>query len=151
MARRSAAAAAIATPVQVIPRLQPPAGLTATADAVWRSVVAAMPAGWFRREHFALLERYARHVARAGELETLIEATDPVADLDRYAALVRLAGVETARVAQLARAMRLTHQSQLKSELAANRTARTWAASTPEEDRAAARELAHQTRKERNA
>lgn len=121
MPRRSAASLTIATPL-IRPagtRLQPPATLTLPQVNVWRNVVSAMPATWFTPEHVVLLVAYCRHAVRADDIELAL-ADLPVRD-EGFAALAKLAANETAKLAMLARSMRLTHQSRLKAETAASR------------------------------
>ena len=122
MPRRSAASLeVIATPV-IRPagaRLQPPATLTPAQANVWRNVVSAMTATWFTPEHVVLLVAYCRHAVRADDIELALAALR-VQD-EGFAALAKLAANETAKLAMLARSMRLTHQSRLKAETAASR------------------------------
>jgi hypothetical protein len=99
-------------------KLAPPSCLTEQQAAVWQRITAAMPADWFSAEHAALLTQFARHVARCDGIEEAI-ANLPVLD-PAYERLARLARAESAKVAMLARAMRLTHQSRWQPRSAAN-------------------------------
>ncbi len=123
MPRKSLAALTVvaAEPKPVGPRLRPPEGLTSAQVAAWRSATDNLPAEWFKAEHVPLLTQYARHVARAGEIEALLARLDPIADRDVFGHLAKLAAAETMSIIRLARAMRLTQQSRLKAETAANR------------------------------
>ena len=60
-------------------------------------------------------------MARASQLDLVINELDPVADLATFDRLVKLAGLESSKAAMHARSMRLTQQSRLKAETAANR------------------------------
>jgi len=123
MPRKSLAAlsvAAMTAPRSVAP-LKPPRGMSTTQRMVWRNTVEALPGDWFTREHVALLRRYCEHVARADDIERRLARLDPIADGDDYDRLARLGIAETGRLLALARAMRLTQQSRLKAETAANR------------------------------
>jgi hypothetical protein len=99
--------------------LPPPATLTPAQAEVWRSVVSGLPGDWFSTEHTALLAQYCRHTARADAIEARL-AELAVDDPD-FGRLAKLAVGETAKIAMLARSMRLTQQSRLKAETAANR------------------------------
>ena len=121
--KRSAASltvAAMPTIRAVEPRLPAPRGLTPSQAVAWRSAVDSLPAGWFQSEHLPLLVAYCRHCARADELAKAIATVTPLDPV--YERLAKLAGQETRHIAALARAMRITHQSRLKAETAANRS-----------------------------
>ena len=93
------------------PRLSAPPHLGPDAADVWQSIVRALPADYFRAEVGPMLERFCVHFARCRRLETMIAATDPEIDLERFALLAKLARAESAHAAALARALRLTNQS----------------------------------------
>jgi hypothetical protein len=58
-------------------RPSPPDELTEEQAKEWRSIVERMPSDWFKREQFALLVAYCRHVCRARFLAKQIEAFKP--------------------------------------------------------------------------
>ena len=118
---------------------------------MWRLTVAALPGEWFRSDQAPLLDRYARHVARAGVLEAMLAATDPVADLVRYGKLSALSGQETGRILALARSLRITNQSRIHPVTAGNRAASAVPARTPDDDARAVAELVELTIRERKS
>ena len=103
-----------------------PEGLTEDERSIWRRVVAAMPAGWFKREHVELLARYCQHQVRAERFNRWANATTgetlndgfSLEDFDR---LCRMAERESRASLALARSMRITHQAQLRAETAGTR------------------------------
>ena len=124
MARKSQAAATVAQVINIRPaasRLPVPPDMPDEQSEVWRTTTAALPADWFGLEHGPMLALYCRHIARAGQIERAIGKLDPVADLATFDRLAKLAALESAKAAMHARAMRLTQQSRLKAETAANR------------------------------
>ena len=127
MPRKSQAAAAVAQVFAIKPasrRLPVPQDMAPEPAEVWRTTTAALPPDWFTPEHGPMLALYCRHVARAGQLESVISELDPLADLAAFDRLAKLAALESAKAAMHARAMRLTHQSRLKAETAASRAGR---------------------------
>lgn len=109
--------AALATPVVLEARRPPPPpDLTDDQAAIWRDTVATMAAGWFNRSHTPLLVAYCRHVTRAAEIERILRRTmaagseATVGDVDQ---LLKMAERETRAITACARALRLTHQSQM--------------------------------------
>jgi hypothetical protein len=117
MPRKSAASLAIATPVTVQRRLQPPTDLSDFQRAVWTATVNARPASWFGDEHLPILLQYVRHLEAANKLAKQIDAIDMawiMADeegVKRYDRLLRLQVSESNVIAKLAGAMRMTQQS----------------------------------------
>ena len=116
MPRKSAAALATPTFCRSYTPPAPPNDLPQEAAKTWRGTLAALPEGWIGGEALPLLERFARHTARVGELERLIAAEE--AGSATWRALVQLAGAETRHVCATARALRLTPQSRMKAETA---------------------------------
>ena len=104
-------------------RLEPPVDLPDEQRQIWNETVNALPADWFATEHIQMLKLYCQHLYRAAKLEAALSRVDPLMQLNDYEKLVKLAGLESAKVLSLARAMRLTQQSRLKPETAANRSA----------------------------
>ena len=121
-------------------RLVPPKHLTEAQCAMWRATVNALPPDYFRPEVAATLERYCIGVDRVRQLEVLLAEDDPAQDFDRYERIVRLAGIETARIAALARSLRITNQSR-NAATAGRMAAGAQPARTAEDDAAAVAEL----------
>ena len=99
-------------------KLPPPEGLDEAEAAVWRDTVATMPLGWFNRSHQPLLSAYCRHTVRADRLGQMISNFEPVwlkaeGGLQRLDKLLAMSEREGRAIAATARAMRLTHQSQI--------------------------------------
>lgn len=90
-----------------MPRLPVPRRLRPAQAAVWRGTVAALPADWFSPADAPSLGAYCTHVARRGELETLLAKVDPAEDLERYAELARLIAAESGQLLRFARALRV--------------------------------------------
>lgn len=105
------------------PRLQPPTTMTAAQQIVWHQTVDNLPDDWFAAEHIPMLTAYVGHVARAAQIEAALQTLDPLADLEQFDKLTKLAAGESAKIAMHARAMRLTQQARLKAETAHSRGA----------------------------
>ena len=121
MPRKSAASLTVAPLIRREPaRLTPPSHLAAEERDVWIQTVNALPAKYLPVEVAPLLERFCVHVARARLIETMISETDMEAagSALQYADLAKLSRAETAAVAALARALRISNQSRLKAETA---------------------------------
>ena len=104
----------------------PPEGFGKPEADIWRRIVAAMPASWFKREHLDMLARYCQHQVRAERFNRWANATTgetlndgfSLEDFDR---LCRMAERESRASLALARSMRITHQAQLRAETAGTR------------------------------
>lgn len=105
---------------RVNPRLQPPEILSDAQKLIWHQTVDNLPADWFSLEQTPMLIAYCSHVARAAQIEVALSQLDPLASLDVFDKLAKLASLESAKIAMHARAMRLTQQSRLKAETAAS-------------------------------
>lgn len=121
--RRSAASLAV---VQhgLRARLNPPATLGDAEKSYWVSAVNSRPADWFGSEHLPLLVNYCRHAVRADVVAGSIDQFEPDwlrtdEGLRRYSVLLKLARDESTAVNNLARAMRMTHQSLYRADKAA--------------------------------
>ena len=106
-----------------IPRLQPPAHLSDAQKLVWHQTVDHLPSDWFAVEQVPMLTAYCEHVARKAQIESALSGLDPLADLEQFDKLTKLAAGESAKLAMFARSMRLTQQSRLKAETAQSRGA----------------------------
>ncbi|MEQ8482967.1 MAG: hypothetical protein RIB46_01255 [Pseudomonadales bacterium] len=131
--RKSAAASAVATAARAddqnpgVSAGRPPVpeslrGDTVAADT-WRAIVADMPDGWFKIEHFELLAQFCACVSRAEKLRSTL-ADAPLRNLDRWERLQKMLDRETGKLMAMARSMRLTHQAQVHPESAHRRAAR---------------------------
>lgn len=103
------------------PRIQPPESLNDAQKVIWRQAVDNLPADWFAVEQTPMLVAYCQHVARAAQIEVALSTLDPLASLDVFDKLAKLAALESAKIAMHARSMRLTQQSRLKAETASSR------------------------------
>lgn len=134
--RKSRAQLAVVAPIGPS-RAAPPADLTKEQADVWRSVVGALPADWFKPEQYDILAEYCRHVIRARQLDRRIEAlfaedwSDDIKPVER---VMKMAATETTAINNLARAMRLTQQSRLKAETAHTRSTADAAGKRPWEE-----------------
>ena len=99
--------------VERVARPNPPAHLSPERQQIWRDVVNAMPADWFRAETHHLLELYTGHIDAGRKLEQLIEqvaAEDPL-DVDEYDRLLRMRERESRAASSLATRLRITLQA----------------------------------------
>lgn len=127
--RKSSAELSVVPSQFARPLPRPPKVLSEESAEVWRSVVRAMPADWFRAEHYALLEQFCGHVVRARRLSAELAkcpdegltSADGAAHYDRIA---RAAERESRAMVAIARSLRMTHQSQIRAETAGRRVAR---------------------------
>jgi transposase InsO family protein len=82
----------------LLPQVQPAAG-----QRVWHQTVDALPSSWFAAEHSAVLVSYCNHVTRAAQIEAALANLDPLADLNEFDKLSKLAAGESAKIAMHAR------------------------------------------------
>ena len=128
---KSAASMAVAPPAEldaVKQRPAPPEGLGKAESAIWRRIVAGMPAGWFSAEHHELLERYCEHQHRAerfSRVASKMAAADDLTrdDIDDVDKASRMAERESKTALALARALRMTITSQTRQENASTKRA----------------------------
>jgi hypothetical protein len=109
--RAGAALTLVGTQVEVIERPQPPSELTRQEAGIWNAIVAAEPAEWFTVATRPLLAQYCRHVVQAQRLGELLADPAHTAFLEDYDKLLAMQRRESQTMAALARAMRLTQQS----------------------------------------
>lgn len=141
MPKKSIAALAMPTLIRrEQARLVPPKHLTAAQSDIWDATVNALPPDYFRPEVAATLERFCVGVDRVRRLEVLLAEVDPAQDFDRFDRIARLAGIETARIAALARSLRITNQSR-NAATAGRMAAGAQPARTAEDDARAVAEL----------
>ena len=110
-----------AGPDGVVTRPDAPYTLRDPAEvAVWRAVVAAMCADYFKPGSFALLIQYCRHSVAADRVAQLIEAFCRREKIDcrEYQALLSMQSVETANVIRLSRQLRLSPQAVYRADSA---------------------------------
>jgi len=65
--------------------------------------VDALPSSWFAAEHSAVLVSYCNYVTRAAQIEAALANLDPLADLNKFDKLSKLAAGESAKIAMDAR------------------------------------------------
>ena len=106
--RRSAASYETPKVVEIYPRPEPPAELTAPERVEWKAVVARMPHDWFPRETHALLEAFCRAVVAARDIASRIKWDMPLADLNL---MLGMRDRETKAIVSLSRTMRLSQRS----------------------------------------
>lgn len=132
--RKSAAALAIVSPVEVVPRPGAPAELNDEQAAEWKAVVERMPADWFGRETHALLVQYCRHVVAARRIAQIIEAMENLEAaeqrpfvLEDYDRALKMQEREGRAISSLATRMRITQQTSYdKSKKKPGATKRPW-------------------------
>jgi len=99
--------------IDAVRRPKPPATLSDEQSRVWLEIVEALPADWFGRETFGILEQYCKHVISARRVADLIDAEEkaPDLDLDRYDKLFKMQEREGRAMSSLATRLRITKQA----------------------------------------
>lgn len=133
-ARGRRSAAELVTTSNVVPfkplPLEPPDQLSDAEAAIFKSVVAAMPEGWFKADTVALLVEYSRAVDACDKLAAMRQQPEPMALRDL--ALLLTAHEKQARlVASLATKMRLSQQSRILPQTAGTAVANKPVAAPP--------------------
>lgn len=123
--RKSAASLAVASPLNINPRLAPAPDLTPAQRAVWLAVVNSKPADWFGEEHGPMLAQYCRHKVMADLIAQQQEQFDPAwmtddEGLKRADKLSAMMERETRAMNALLRSMRLTQQSLIRADKVVN-------------------------------
>lgn len=100
--------------IESTPRPKPPLDFTDEQSREWVEIVNRLPAEWFPRETFPLLEQYCRHVITARKLEQLIfQAESPEEiDINQYDKLLKMRERESRIISSLGTRMRITQHSQ---------------------------------------
>lgn len=120
--RKSAAELATITPEGLVERVERPDAPYTLSDveaAEWRAIVARMPADWFTRETWPLLEQYCRHAVRAWKVSMLLTQmeTEPgPLHTDHWLKLLGAQERESRALAMLARQMRLSQVSTMRQD-----------------------------------
>lgn len=110
--RKSVASLSVVSDVVTIPRPEPPAKLTDEQADIWRGIVNANSADWFRPETQPLLVQYCRMVVALDSIELLISEREVNGcDADTLQKLEGIRDKRSRNLQSLARAMRLTQQS----------------------------------------
>lgn len=121
--RKSAAELATVTALP-IRLLQPPADLSVEESETWARVVATKPGDWWNAGSVPLLAQYCRATVQAEMIADLVRQTastmltDP-SQLGTYKELRKIQSTLSGEISSLARAMRLTQQSQYRADKAA--------------------------------
>ena len=119
--RRSAAALAVAEPVQELQKLpEPPSYLTPEQEDVWRLVVASRGGDLIAPESFRVLVEYCRQVISANQVAAQLDAFDPEwakedEGLKRWDKLLAMQDRLAGKVASLAGKLRLTPSSRVQA------------------------------------
>jgi hypothetical protein len=120
--RKSAAELATVTALP-IRLLAPPADLSVDESEVWARVVATKPGDWWNAGSVPLLAQFCRATVQAEMIADLVRQTassmlsDP-SQLGTYKELRKIQGALSGEINTLARAMRLTQQSQYRADKA---------------------------------
>lgn len=109
--------------VIAIGRLSAPIHLNDKVKSVWIKIVNSKPATWFGPEHADMLEALCRHTVQAQEISTMIDNFEPswasdYEGLKHLEKLHKLYALNTDKINQFMRAMRLTHQSVYRADKA---------------------------------
>lgn len=110
---RKGTASVAVSPISTERRPGPPKHLNEEQAEVWCSVVDSLPADWFGRESFGLLEAYCGHLVTTRKLNQLIDNTTELSRLDK---LFKMRERETRSLSALATRMRLSQQSTIDRE-----------------------------------
>lgn len=119
--RKSAAALAVAAPVQELQKLpEPPSYLTPEQEDVWRLVVASRGGDLIAPESFPVLVEYCRQVISANQVAAQLDAFDPEwakddEGLKRWDKLLAMQDRLAGKVASLAAKLRLTPSSRVQA------------------------------------
>lgn len=127
--RKSAAALAIASPIETIERPDAPYELTDEQAEEWWAVVNSLPADWFPRHSHGQLIDYCRHTVKARRVAQLIQAEEDqkAIDVAKLDLLYKMAERESRAASSLATRLRLTQQTQYdKSKKRAVQTKSPW-------------------------
>jgi hypothetical protein len=121
--------AAGAPVIELHPQPQPPADLNEAEAAIWRSLVASMPASWFRPETHAMLETLCRVTVQLHQINKQFarfgsELPRAAKQWQRYKELTALRGRLASQVSLLSTKLRLTPQSRINPLSAARRVTR---------------------------
>lgn len=104
-------------------RITSPEKLTTEQAIVFAEIVESVPGKFFSQEQAGLVCQLARHIVSARRLATLIDARErldtPDAELEIYLRALGERRKESATIAALMRALRLTNQSRYRPEKAA--------------------------------
>lgn len=109
--------------VTLVGRLNAPDHLNEKVKSVWIKIVNSKPATWFGPEHADMLEALCRHTVQAQEVSTMIDnfqATNVMdfEELKHLEKLHKLYALNTDKINQFMRAMRLTHQAVYRADKA---------------------------------
>jgi hypothetical protein len=98
-------------------RPDPPPDLNAAEATEWREMVASMPPAYFAGSHYPRLAQLCRHTVTANHVSMLLAQClkQKKFDLREYVTLLNAQLEESEMIIRLLRAMRLTHQSQLRA------------------------------------
>lgn len=119
--RKSAAALAVAEPVQELQKLpEPPSYLTPEQEDVWRLVVASRGGDLIAPESFPVLVEYCRQVISANQVAAQLDAFDPEwakddEGLKRWDKLLAMQDRLAGKVVSLAAKLRLTPSSRVQA------------------------------------
>jgi hypothetical protein len=120
--RKSSASLTVvgASSIDVIPRPEPPADLTAEQCEEWSTIVNRMPADHFPPETLPMLAAYVRHTTAARRVAQLIEQAEarPMVDVVEYDRLLKMQEREGRALSSLAMRMRLAQVSTVKHDRA---------------------------------
>lgn len=99
--------------IDAVRRPKPPATLSDEQGSVWLAVVEALPADWFGRETWGMLEQYCKHAVSARRVADLIDAEEKASELDleRYDRLLKMQEREGRAMSSLATRLRITKQA----------------------------------------
>ena len=121
------------TVVPMVPgagRPEPPEVLDDEERAIWREIVGAMPHHWFKTESLSLLRALVSHIVTSRELDCRLRKDRKVFTLEDLRLITGLQARETAAIAKLSAALRLTPKSQYRPVTATARSdgkrARPW-------------------------
>jgi hypothetical protein len=80
---------------------------------VWRTIVAAMPSGYFAPSHFPVLAQLCRHCVASDRIAALVEvvAAKKQINISELTSLHSAQSSESLAIIRLCRQLRLTHQA----------------------------------------
>lgn len=104
-----------------------PAELSEEQREDWRTIVRAMPPGWFAPESHGLLIALCRHISNSRRIATLVAAelaNDPQINVANYDRLLRMQARQSSAIASLSTKLKLAQSTRIRADAAGRELAR---------------------------
>jgi hypothetical protein len=103
-------------------RPEPPWDFDEDEHAIWREIVGAMPANWFKTEAQPVLQALVTHIVTSREMARRLRADRTKLSLESLRSLTTMQARENAIIATLSAALRLTPKSQYTPHVASTKS-----------------------------